>query len=227
MTFTKNENQVLVYEPATDAVARALITSGVYLIDFDRPWSEWHRWKSGIRAPCYCNCRGLIAHPCERETVVDALCEAMALSGKADIILGIPTGGIPWASWIAERLRLPVGFVRKEAKGYGTGKLIEGVPVPGQKVVLIDDLIGSGETVESAAKTVETEGGEIVGVLSVVNWNFAKMRDRLSKYRVVCTTSYPQVVTALKLLGKITEEQHLELIEFYQHPQTHTWRTIQ
>lgn len=229
MTVTRTESNVTlhVYEPVADAVAHALITSGVYLIDFDRPRSEWFQWKSGVHAPCYCNCRGLIALPQERKVIIDALCEALTLFEKADIISGVATGGIPWASWIAQTMDLPFGYVRKEAKGHGTGRLIEGMSVIGQKVVLVDDLIGSGETVESAANTVEAERGEVIGIISVVNWNFEKMQTRLSKYRVVCTTSYPHVVNTLQLLHKITEEQRLELIEFYKHPQTHVWRSLQ
>ena len=100
----------------------------------------------------YCNCRGLPAHPQERQTVVDALCEAMTLfSQNADAVLGIETGGISWASIVAQRLHLPSGFVRKKAKEHGLGKLIEGTPVSEKNIVLIDDLMGSGETVEVAA----------------------------------------------------------------------------
>jgi len=223
----KTENVLQVYEPVSAEVARCLITAGAYLIDFNRPKSEWYLWKSGITAPCYCNCRGLPGHPQERQIAVNALCAAMELfPQKADVALGIEAGGISWGSFVTQQRFMSSGFVRKKVKEHGTGALIEGKSVAGHKVVLIDDLIGSGETVANAATAVENAGGEIIGILSLVNWNFAKMRSRLlNKYPVVCTISYPQVVRSLQLLGKITEEQGAELIKFYENPQAHEWRT--
>lgn len=101
------------------------------------------RLASGEKSPIYIDCRRIISFPEEREVIVNAA--AGAIGGiRIDVIAGCETAGVPLASFLAQKMNLPMVYVRKEAKGHGKGKQIEGVMGRGSRVLLCDDLITDG-----------------------------------------------------------------------------------
>jgi len=95
-------------------VAAALVASGAFTVDMSMPKEQWFRWKSGILAPCGCNCRRLNAIPAFRGLVDDALADATRSSfPDADYIIAVAHAGIPWAKTVAERLELPLAYVHR------------------------------------------------------------------------------------------------------------------
>ena len=98
-------------------LAAALVASGAFTADLRAPAAQWFRWKSGIVAPCGCNCRRLNTVPKMRRLVDDALADATRSSFPgADYIVAVAHAGIPWAKTVAERLDLPLAYVRAEAR---------------------------------------------------------------------------------------------------------------
>ena len=207
-------------------VADALVASGAFTADLRMPRDQWFRWKSGIVAPCGCNCRRLNAIPALRRLVDDALADATRLSfPDADYIIGVAHAGIPWAKTVAERLDLPLAYVRADAREPG-GPLVECSPAAGARAVIIEDVVASGG---SAARVIQALLAEtslrVAGVLSIANWNFPEMRGLLAPWTVRAITSYPQVLASAQEAGMLSETDVSRLMSFYADPRRHLWHS--
>lgn len=205
-------------------VADALVASGAFTADLRRPADQWYRWKSGIRAPCGCNCRLLNAVPVLRCLVDDALADA-AREWFPDVgcVVGVGYAGIPWAKTLADRLDLPLAYVRAEARGTG-GPLVECSPGEQTPAIIVEDVVASGGSVARAIQAVraETRLG-IAGIGSIANWDFPEMRTRLASWPVRALTSYPQVLASAQQAGMVTVADVGELLRFYADPRQHSW----
>jgi len=205
-------------------VAAALVTSGAFTADLRMPRDQWFRWKSGILAPCGCNCRRLNAVPALRSRVDDALADATRTSFPgADYIIAVAHAGIPWAKTVAERLGLPLGYVRAEARE-PDGPLVEFEPGAGARAVIIEDVVASGGSAARAIRALQAETSlRVAGVQSIANWNFPEMRDQLAPWTVRAVTSYPQVLAAAHEAGVLSEADVGQLKRFYADPRRHRW----
>ncbi|MGH3170447.1 MAG: orotate phosphoribosyltransferase [Trebonia sp.] len=205
-------------------VAAALVASGAFTVDMRLPRDQWFRWKSGILAPCGCNCRRLNAVPALRRLVDDALADAVrsAFPG-AGYIVAVAHAGIPWAKTVAERLDLPLAYVRAEAREPG-GPLVECEPATGGRAVIIEDVVASGGSAARAIRALLAETSLCVaGVQSIANWNFPEMRERLAPWPVRAVTSYPQVLDSAQEAGLLSGADVRELLRFYADPRRHRW----
>jgi orotate phosphoribosyltransferase len=202
-------------------VADALVGSGAFTVDM----GALIRWKSGILAPCGCNCRLLNTRPAYRRLIDDALADATRESfPDADFVVAVANAGIPWGKTLAERLDLPFAYVRAEPREAG-GRLVECAPRGGYRTVIVEDVVASGTSTARAIKAVLAETDlRMAGVQSIANWNFPEMRARLSDWPVRSITSYPQVLASAREAGLITEADTTELLHFYADPRNHPWR---
>jgi len=122
---------------------------------------------SGKISPYYLDLRRLPNYPAEFNEVVNKAIEV--LKGiNFDIILGIATGGVPFASFLACKLGKPLGYIRSEKKGYGTDKLIEAY-VEKKKVIIVDDVATTGGSIARAVDEVRKSGGEVEYALVIVD----------------------------------------------------------
>ncbi|WP_114966833.1 orotate phosphoribosyltransferase [Alkalilacustris brevis] len=120
-------------------------------------------FSSGFRAPTYIDCRKLISYPRIRSTLMDFLtCTVLRQAGfeAFDNIAGGETAGIPFAALVAERMALPMSYVRKKAKGHGRNARIEGEMTPGQRVLLVEDLTTDGGSKISFVEAIRETGAE-------------------------------------------------------------------
>lgn len=147
----------------TDAATIARLTAGMLLetgaVHFNA--TEPFTFASGMRAPTYVDCRKLISFPRVRATLMDFL--AITVMREAgfeafDNVAGGETAGIPFAAMMAERLALPMTYVRKKPKGYGRNARIEGVMEPGQRVLLVEDLATDGGSKVSFVQAIRDTG---------------------------------------------------------------------
>lgn len=205
-------------------VAAALVASGAFTADLRMPEDRWIRWKSGILAPCGCDCRRLNAIPSLRRLVDDALADATRSSFPgADYIVAVAYAGIPWAKTLAERLELPLAYVRTEARAVG-GPLVDCSPGAGSQAVLVEDVVASGASTARAIQSLLAETGmRLAGVQSIANWNFPEMRARLASWTVRAITSYPQVLASAQEAGMISAADVGQLLSFYADPRGHSW----
>lgn len=103
-------------------------------------------WASGLKSPIYCDNRVTMSYPVVRRQIAQGLAQLIQDTyGEIDVVAGTATAGIPHAAWVAEILDLPMIYIRSSAKKHGKGNQIEGVLHEGQRVVVIEDLISTGE----------------------------------------------------------------------------------
>ena len=143
---------------------------------------------SGIQSPVYIDCRKLISNPKARETLMDFCAEIILKEvgfNKVDSLVGGETAGIPFAAFLAEKLKLPMNYVRKKPKGFGKDAQIEGESVAGKKVILIEDLTTDAGSKIKFCKALRAAGAEVEHVIVIFYYNiFPKVCEKLGKLGV-------------------------------------------
>ena len=148
-------------------LARELLSIGAVSFRPDEPFT----WASGIRSPVYCDNRLTISFPSVRRLITDGFARIISEADyEPDVIAGTATAGIPHASWLADRLALPLVYVRSAAKGHGRGRQVEGRLEAGQRVVLIEDLVSTGGSSLQAVRALSDEGADVQAVLAIFSY---------------------------------------------------------
>ncbi|WP_316860390.1 orotate phosphoribosyltransferase [uncultured Cohaesibacter sp.] len=126
-----------------EMTAKMLLEVGAVHFRTDEPF----KLASGIASPTYIDCRKLISYPRIRNSLME-FCAATIMRDigfeSIDVVVGGETAGIPFAAWIADKLALPMNYVRKKPKGYGRDAQIEGAPIAGKRALLVEDLTTDG-----------------------------------------------------------------------------------
>ncbi len=171
-------------------------------------------WASGIKSPIYCDNRLVLSYPEERSAIRDGM---VALIKKeypdAEVIMGTATAGIPMAALAADSMNLPMGYVRSDAKKHGKQNQIEGKVLPGQKVVIVEDLISTGGSVKTVVDALRGAGADVIGVAAIFTYglpdsekNFAEMGvdfRTLSNYDVLIGVAAEKGYIKEEVLGKL------------------------
>lgn len=130
-------------------------------------------WASGWKSPIYCDNRITLSHPSIRTYIRQKLTELIQEEyGSASVIAGVATAGIPQGALVAQELGLPFIYVRAKAKEHGTQSLIEGEINPGQRVVLVEDLISTGKSSIQAIHALRDAGYEVAGLVAIFSYGF-------------------------------------------------------
>ncbi len=159
-------------------VAKVLLENKAVHLKPEDPFT----WTSGIKSPIYCDNRKLISSPEARELVTSEFIKIIKRNfSDAQVIAGTATAGIPWASFIAQYLDLPMVYVRSQSKGHGLENLIEGDFQKGAKIILIEDLISTGKSSIAAAKAVQAQEGNLLCTLAIFTYGFQSSIDAFSK----------------------------------------------
>ena len=154
-------------------VAGTLLDIGGVIMAPDKPFV----WASGLLAPLYCDNRLIISYPEARTRVVDAFVEELA-DVEIDAVVGVPTAGLAYAAWVADRLGLPMAYARSKPKGHGRRNQVEGHLEPGSRVVIIEDLVATGESSLVVADAVRKVTGVVpVQVMAIVAYGLKGVKD--------------------------------------------------
>lgn len=160
-----------------ERAARALLKAKAVFL---RP-SEPFTWASGIKSPVYCDNRLILAYPEIRSEVESLLTELIKREYPgAEVLMGTATAGIPHAAIVAERMALPMGYVRSGNKDHGRQNRIEGADPNGKNVVIVEDLISTGGSVIEVAEALREAGGNVLGIASLFTYGLQKGIDRLA-----------------------------------------------
>lgn len=167
------------------------------------------KYASGIMSPVYTDCRVLMAYPEKRREIRDFYIEAIKESGvKFDVVAGTATAGIPHAAWIADKLNLPMVYVRGKAKDHGKENLMEGIIQKGQKVIVIEDLISTGDSAINSVNAVRSAGGEVSYVFSIITYGLSKADQAFSEnnLKLISLTNFAEVLELAEKLDYINKE---------------------
>ncbi|TCZ72315.1 orotate phosphoribosyltransferase [Paenibacillus albiflavus] len=172
-------------------------------------------WTSGIKSPIYCDNRLTMSYPEIRDLIASGFATLVQeLYPDAEVIAGTATAGIPHAAWVADKLGLPMIYIRDKAKGHGKENLIEGVLRPGQKVVVIEDLISTGGSSLKAALAVNEAGGQALGVLAIFSYQLEKGIQAFKEASMPLHTlsNYTALIEEAVELGKI-QASDIEILQ--------------
>jgi len=155
-------------------------------------------WASGWKSPIYCDNRITLSHPSVRTYIRQKLAQLIQEEyGAVDVIAGVATAGIPQGVLVAQELGLPFIYVRAKAKEHGTGSLIEGEIVEGQRVVVIEDLISTGKSSLQAVEALRNAGLSVAGLVAIFNYGFDKAEENFAaaKCRFLTLSNYPALIS--------------------------------
>ena len=192
---------------------------------FFRP-NEPFTWASGIKSPVYCDNRLILTAPEVRTQVESALCKIIRADyPDVEVLMGTSTAGIAHAAIVGHMMGLPMGYVRSSGKDHGRQNRIEGKLVPGQKVVVVEDLISTGGSVLDAVDALREAGAEVLGIVSIFTYGMKKGVERLAAAQVrnVSLTDLDTVASSGAQEGYITEADVARLLAFRENPSDESW----
>ena len=201
----------------SETVAKLLLELNAVSLNPKKPF----KYASGILSPVYTDCRVLMAYPQKRRLIRDLYIDAIQKSGvKFDVIAGTATAGIPHAAWIADKLNLPMVYVRGKAKDHGKENLMEGIIKKGQKAIVIEDLISTGESAINSVNAVRTAGGVIDTVFAIITYGMliADQNFKKNKLKLISLTTFVDVVDIAENLGQISDKEKEIILEWINNP---------
>ena len=192
---------------------------------FFRP-DEPFTWASGIKSPVYTDNRLTLTAPEVRLDVEQGLARLIRDNyPEAQVLMGTSTAGIAHAAITAHLLNMPMGYVRSGAKDHGRQNQIEGRLEPGQKVVVVEDLISTGGSVIEVVEVLREAGAEVLGVVSIFTYGMQKGLERLAAAQVknISLTNFDVVAETAAQEGYIRPEDLARLIAFRNNPSDESW----
>jgi orotate phosphoribosyltransferase len=178
-------------------------------------------WASGWKSPIYCDNRKILSFPETRSYIRDKFVEIIQEKYlQAEVIAGVATGAIAHGVLVADKMGLPFIYIRSKPKGHGLENLIEGDLKPGQKVVVIEDLVSTGGSSLKAVEAVNNFGGEVIGMLSIFTYNFDVAQEQFKKANIELTplSRYQVLIDTALEAGEISKDQIETLMEWRRDP---------
>ena len=189
---------------ANDIARNLLKIKAVYL----KP-EEPFTWASGIKSPIYTDNRVTLAYPETRTLIENGFVEKIrAEFPNVEVIAGTATAGIPHGAIIADKMNLPFAYIRSKPKDHGAGNQIEGRVAPGQKMVVIEDLISTGGSVLDAIAAAKREGADVVGAAAIFTYELPKADKNFADagVKLVTLSNYTELIHLAEQEGYINAE---------------------
>lgn len=192
---------------------------------FFRP-NEPFTWASGIKSPIYCDNRLTLTAPAVRTHVEEGLAELIrAHYPQAEVLMGTSTAGIAHAAITGHILGLPMGYVRSGAKDHGRKNQIEGRLEPGQRVVVVEDLISTGGSVLEVVNILREAGAQVLGIASIFTYGMRRGIEHLTQANVrnISLTNFDVIAQVAAQEGYIAPEDVARLLAFRDDPSDESW----
>ena len=205
-----------------EKIAKDLLKIQAVFLRPDEPFT----WASGIKSPIYCDYRLTLSDHQVRLDVESGLAAIVKENyPEVEALMGTSTAGIAHAAITAHLMGLPMGYVRSGAKDHGRKNQIEGKLLPGQKVVVIEDLISTGGSVLEVVDVLRQAGAEVLGIASIFTYGMKKSVDRLAEANVknVSLTDLDTVAQVAAAEGYIRPEDQQRLLKFRENPSDESW----
>ena len=183
-------------------------------------------WASGIKSPVYCDNRLILTAPEIRTMVEKHMADTIKETfPEVEVLMGTATAGIAHAAIAAHTMELPMGYVRSGAKDHGRGNQIEGRLEPGQKVVVVEDLISTGGSCIDAVQALRDAGADVLGVVSIMTYGMKKGIDRMAEAGIEWTslTNFDTVIEVAAENDYISSADIARLKAFRDDPSDESW----
>lgn len=199
-------------------LAEKLLSISAIKLQPDNPFI----WASGWNSPIYTDNRKTLSYPDVRSFIKVELARVIVENfGNANAIAGVATGAIAQGALVADTLALPYVYVRSSPKDHGLENLIEGNLKPGQKVVVIEDLISTGGSSLKAVEAIRNAGCEVVGMVAIFSYDFPIAAERFKKagVKVIALSNYNAMLEAALAIDYIKESDIETLKEWRKDPE--------
>lgn len=186
-------------------IARDLLKIKAVYLKPEEPFT----WASGIKSPIYTDNRVTLAYPETRTLIEDGFVEKIrAEFPDVEVIAGTATAGIPHGAIIADKMNLPFAYIRSKPKDHGAGNQIEGRVAPGQKMVVIEDLISTGGSVLDAIAAAKREGADVIGAAAIFTYELPKADKNFNEagVKLVTLSNYTELIHLAEQEGYINAE---------------------
>lgn len=169
--------------------------------------------KSGLTSPIYINLRKIISYPNILRMVAEAMREA-TIDCQYDLICGVPYTALPIATCLSLEHNIPMIMRRKEKKDYGTKQLIEGVFTPGQRCLIIEDVITTGGSIMETAKDLEADGIKVIDVVALIDREEGGRENLEKNYRVHTILTLSEILNGLLKSSLLTQNEKTIVEQF-------------
>lgn len=198
-------------------VAKRLLQINTIKVQPSNPFT----WASGWLSPIYCDNRKILSYPETRNFICDEFTRIVKEKyPQAEVIAGVATGAIAHGVLVAQKLGLPFVYVRSKPKDHGLENLIEGDLKPGQKIVVIEDLVSTGGSSLKAAEALSNYGGDVLGMVAIFSYNFQVATDNFKKAGLELTalSNYNVLIDHALKIGHIREDDVESLQSWRNNP---------
>ena len=205
-----------------EKIAKDLLSIGAVFLRPEEPFT----WASGIKSPVYCDNRLTLTAPAVRDDVENGLAELIRkYYPDAEVLMGTSTAGIAHAAITGHLLNMPMGYVRSGSKDHGRQNRIEGKLEPGQKVVVVEDLISTGGSVIDVVDALREAKADVLGIVSIFTYGMKKGLERLAEADIEnhSLTNFDVITRVAADEGYIRAEDVDRLIAFRDNPSDESW----
>jgi orotate phosphoribosyltransferase len=206
------------------AVAEKLLQVQAVKLSLEKPYT----WASGWKSPIYCDNRKVLSFPYVRDFIKSEMCSVIFEQfPEADALAGVATAGIAWGAMAADQLKLPYMYIRPKPKEHGMGNQIEGSFEKGQKLLVIEDLISTGNSSLMVCEVLKAAGLEVTGMVSIFNYGFPQAVDsfKLAGIKLHSLTNYEVLINLAIEKGLVNENQLKTLLNWRNDPSG--WKGIE
>jgi len=201
-----------------DKISEILLSLNAVMLRTKPPF----RWASGILSPIYTDNRILMSYPKEREFIVNSFIKLIRKNKiKFDGFAGTATAGIPWASWLAQKLKKPMIYVRSETKDHGKENMVEGKIEENKAYIVVEDLVSTGSSSLNTINAVRERNGVVEFCISIFTYELEKAKNNFesANIKLLTLTDFTSFVkTALKK-KYISKEQLSHIMDWKKHPE--------
>ncbi|NBH61345.1 orotate phosphoribosyltransferase [Anaerotruncus sp. 80] len=203
-------------------IAKGLLSIEAVFLRPEEPFT----WASGIKSPIYCDNRLTLTAPEVRIKVEEGLVATIKEHfSECEVVMGTSTAGIAHAAIVGHLMNIPMGYVRGSAKDHGRTNQIEGKLLPGQKVVVVEDLVSTGGSAIDTVEVLRAAGADVLGIASIFTYGMKKGLDRFAEHNVknVSLCDLDALVEVAADTGYIKASDKERILKFRDNPSDEGW----